>query len=235
MGCQPIVKDASLENGDSDDEASVSKNIFGVGLSKGKPIGIVGTGIFCFLTIYLGYSLVTQFNLGALILTFVVAIATGLSVMFSMSEKRWLELEGANRGYDSDYNERHNNSMSPTQTKSVCRECNSEIPTRADRCPHCGWKPEKKGGLWWGATTLLSPTIIGWGMAAKGASDKHKASKGVSKQVPVSEEEEIEETVSDSPEKDPTDTLERLNELKEQGIITEGEFEEKKTELLDQI
>lgn len=84
----------------------------------------------------------------------------------------------------------------------------------------------------------MSLNPIGWLMGAKGASDNYKASKGVSKEVPTEETEDPVESdvnVAESSEADPTDTLERLNELHEQGAITEAEFVEKKEELLDRI
>jgi hypothetical protein len=84
----------------------------------------------------------------------------------------------------------------------------------------------------------MSLNPIGWVLGAKGASDNYKASKGVSKEVSAEETDDSEESdvnVEVSSEADPTDTLERLNELHEQGAITEAEFEEKKKELLDRI
>lgn len=239
--CQRIVEDLSLDKTDSEEGDRLSKNIFGVKLSKGRPIGIAGIGVFGLLTVYFGYILFTQLSFVATVLTLVSAIGTGISVMFGMSKDRWLKLEGANKDYDLDYNKRHKNSSTSSETEAICRECQSKIPKGAVRCPNCGWKPEKKSKLWWGASAWLSLTPlfpVGWAMGAKGASDKHKASKGVSKEVPSGGTEEKENSKEDAPESsevEPTDALEKLNELKNQGVITETEFEEKKKELLDRI
>lgn len=124
---------------------------------------------------------------------------------------------------------------SDDSTKSVCRECHSEISSDVKRCPNCGWKPKKRGGLWWGTTAVMSLNPIGWAMGAKGASDNLKASKGVSKEVSANETGETEEELGVAPESDPTDTLERLNELRNQDAITEAEYEAKKEKLLDRI
>jgi len=115
----------------------------------------------------------------------------------------------------------------------VCRECHEEVSSDVKRCPHCGWKPEKKGGLWWGITALMSLNPIGWIMGAEGASDSIGAAKGVAKKVDKSE------VSDDGTEKDgsktPTEKLKELDELKENDVITEEEFETKKEELLEQL
>jgi len=156
--------------------------------------------------------------------------------MYGLTDAHTQRITGANRDYDESYTERHNITVS--DTKAICRECHEEISPHVERCPNCGWKPKKRGGLWWGTTAAMSLNPIGWVMGAKGASDNYKASKGVSKEVPAGETNdrgESEENVEVSSEADPTDTIERLNKLRKQGAITEAEFEEKKTELLDRI
>lgn len=72
-------------------------------------------------------------------------------------------------------------------------------------------------------------------MGVKGASDNIKASKGVAKEVPLEETDRSNEENQLFSTTDPTDTLERLSKLRDQGAITEAEFEEKKKELLDRI
>lgn len=123
-----------------------------------------------------------------------------------------------------------------TDNKSVyvCRECHEEVSPDIKRCPNCGWKPKKKGGLWWGATALMSLNPIGWAMGAKGASDGIKAGKGVAKKVNKTEKTPDSETREDN-SKPPTEKLDELGELREKDVITEEEFEEKKKELLNQI
>lgn len=115
------------------------------------------------------------------------------------------------------------------ELQKVCRECKSKVTKDVQKCPHCGWKPKKRGGLWWGTTAVMSLNPIGWAMGAKGASDAHKASKG------VWEETEIHDKEQDSRLEDPIVALERLKELLDREVITKDEFEAKKSELLDEF
>lgn len=126
-------------------------------------------------------------------------------------------------------------SGSTDQTAHICRECHEEISPDVERCPHCGWKPKKRGGLWWGTTALMSFNPIGWVMGAKGASDSYKASKGVAKEAAVTPDESPGKTEEQTAKRDPAERLERLSKLKEDGIITEDDFEEKKEELLEEM
>ena len=215
-------------------DLSESKNPYGVGMKKARPVGLVIaiiTGIAFFNTV--SYSLSWGLSLARIVLLWVIFVLFGTSVKFAMSEKEsgkfkiWVQQLGG--GLDS-YQPDH--SMGPT--KSVCRECREEISPDVKRCPHCGWKPKKRGGLWWGATALMSFNPIGWAMGAKGASDNIKASKGVTEETTVSSDEAPTEDTA-RVEETPTEKLERLNELRKEDVISEEEFEAKKKELLEQI
>ena len=216
-----------------DNGPSETKNVVGVDMRKARPIGILGGIITVPVTLYLLFTGLTDFSLGVFLLSWVSAIGVGLSMIYGTTEKRCLQITGVNRDDDTDYTERHDIPDEPT--KSICRECHEEISSSVNRCPNCGWKPKKRGGLWWGTTAVMSLNPIGWVMGAKGASDNLKASKGVSKEVSANETREAQEEIEIPPESDRTDTLERLNELRNQGAITEAEFEAKKEELLDRI
>lgn len=221
------------EQNDSSGGRSETKNVAGVELEKARPIGILGLVITIPLTLYLALFGLIELNFGMIILAWFPAIGIGLSAMYSMSEKRWMGLSIMSSPSELARNTQEDDS--DNSTKSVCRECHEEISPGVKRCPNCGWKPKKRGGLWWGTTAVMSLNPIGWALGAKGASDNLKASKGVSKEVPKTETDDTEEEVELSSETDPTDTLERLNELRNQGAITESEFEAKKEELLDRI
>lgn len=216
-----------------EDGPSETENVVGVEMQKARPIGILGGIITVPLTLYLVFIGFTNFSFGVFVLAWLTAIGAGLSMIFGTTEKRCLRLTGVNREDDTDYTERHDIPENPS--KSICRECHEEISANVKRCPHCGWKPKKRGGLWWGTTAVMSLNPIGWVMGAKGASDNYKASKGVSKEVPSSETDDTEQKIEIPSESDPTDSLKRLNELRNQGAITEAEYEAKKKELLDRI
>ncbi|MFC7027256.1 SHOCT domain-containing protein [Halomicroarcula sp. GCM10025324] len=224
------------DNDDSEDGYSEMENVAGVDLENARPIGILGLILTVPLTFYLLVFGLIELNLGLIAFAGIPAIGMGLSYMYSVSEKRWMDSWIMTAGADAEELE-HAGEGSTTEdnVKSICRECRTEISPNVKRCPNCGWKPKKRGGLWWGTTAVMSLNPIGWAMGAKGASDNIKASKGVSKEVPANETDGTEEEVEVSSESDPTDTLERLNELRNQGAITEAEFERKKKELLDRI
>jgi hypothetical protein len=226
------VSEDQSDRDESGNRYSETKNVAGVDLEKARSKGIVGLIITVPLTLYLAIFGVLGPNFGLILLAWFPLVGMGLSYMYAVSEKRWQNSWIMSPGDMDANNER---STSEKDTKSVCRECHTEISSGAKRCPSCGWKPKKRGGLWWGTTALMSFNPIGWVMGAKGASDNIKATRGVSKEVssrgPDSKEEE-----SDVPtESDPTEKLERLNELQNQGAITEAEYEEKKEDLLDRI
>lgn len=158
----------------------------------------------------------------------------------SEDEKQWFEYkiqsmtDEFEEGYQQSLEELEESKENKENTIKVCRECRQEISGNVKRCPHCGWKPKKRGGLWWGTTAVMSLNPIGWAMAAKGAKDNHKASKGVWEETtaPKKSDSSKEEVPSET---DPLDKLERLNKLKDSGAIDEEEFEEKKEELLKQV
>lgn len=116
----------------------------------------------------------------------------------------------------------------------ICRECHEEVNPEVQRCPECGWKPEKKGVFWKLVTALTIFTPIGWAMGAQSASDGIKSARGVTKAVNKTEEAPDNETGEDN-SKSPTEKLDELGELREKGVITEAEFEKKKKELLEQL
>lgn len=161
-------------------------------------------------------------------------------ITLSESEKQWFEYKLQSMsdefedGYQQSLEELEESKKNKENMTKVCRECRQEVSRNVKRCPHCGWKPKKRGGLWWGTTAVMSLNPIGWAMAAKGAKDNHKASKGVWEETAAPEKSDSpkEETSSET---DPIDKLERLSKLKESGAINEGEFEKKKEELLKQV
>lgn len=116
-------------------------------------------------------------------------------------------------------------------TKLVCKECHGNIEPDAERCPHCGFAPKDKGhgALWHGTALATSFSPIGVAMMAKGVADEEKASNPIGKQVATQDDNSTQQNEST------IDTLERLNTLKENGAITEQEFEETKRELLEQL
>jgi Flp pilus assembly protein TadB len=209
---------------------SDSKNVFGVEVSEVEPIGTILTVLAIPLTLIFSVSYITNRSLMSGIFAVVGIVAVVFLLHFRVSERRAM---GFNQKME-DLAESETQ-KSDDSTKSVCRECHSEISSDVKRCPNCGWKPKKRGGLWWGTTALMSLNPIGLVMGAKGASDNYKASKGVSKEVQSADTDDTEEEIELPSESDPTDTLERLNELRNQGAITEAEYEAKKQELLDRI
>lgn len=214
--------------------------MLGTEVERAKKIGNISLLIWVPITLYFTFGLFTDSSIISKLVLFPLGwMGVVFLLYYRVSEQRVMEYHSNLRSEFEEGKQEvqsvEENSTQRKPTKLVCRECNQEIPTEAKRCPHCGWKPKKRGGLWWATTAAMSLNPIGWAMGAKGASDKYKASKGVSKEVPAPGHDKADETPSNSTENDPTDTLERLNELKEQGVITESEFEEKKTELLDQI
>lgn len=176
------------------------------------------------------------------ILLFVTFAGSAIGFVYSLSESemRWFEAkvqdmaDDFEEGYREAKAELDESAEPAADTTAVCRECRQEVSRDVNRCPHCGWKPKKRGGLWWGTTAVMSLNPIGWAMAAKGAKDNHEAKKGVWEETAAPPE-------SDSPPDhqpeatDPLTKLERLNELKEAGAIEEAEFEEKKQELLEEL
>jgi len=216
---------------------SDSKNVFGVEMSKAEPAGTILTAISIPVTIVFSLSFIsTRSFMSGVVAVFGIVAVTCL-LHFRVSERRAMEFnKNVTEEYRKGVEETQDSKSQPT--KAICRECHAEISPGVKRCPNCGWKPTKRGGLWWGATAVTSLTPIGWALGAKGASDNYKASKGVSKEVRAEETDDSAESEVDvevSSEANPTDTLERLSELQEQGAITEAEFEEKKKELLDRI
>lgn len=214
-------------------ELSESENPYGIEMRKARPLGAIFSLLTGTLFIVIFVSLIANFSILKISLLLFAFIPLGTSIKFTMSARESGQFkrlaQEAGLGLDS-----HQQSNSSEHTESVCRECREKISSDVNRCPHCGWKPKKRGGLWWGATAVMSFNPIGWALGAKGASDNIKARKGVSEEVPASSKDADSD---ESEEKDisPTEKLERINELKEQGAITEEEFEEKKKQLLDKI
>ena len=219
---------------------SKTKNIFGVKISKAKPVGTALAAILTVITLYSGYSLFNSPTVWSFFGLYLGILSIGLVLYLRVSE-RWAkkfnqDIKDVYNDAVGNTNYNSENYSSPRKT-SICRECRSNVSPDVDRCPECGWKPKKRGGLWWGATAVMFFNPIGWALAAKGASDNRKASKGVTKEIETehTEQPQNEEKLSSDANDNLPDTLERLNELKTQGAITEAEFEEKKKELLDRI
>ncbi|MFC7203419.1 SHOCT domain-containing protein [Haloferax namakaokahaiae] len=213
------------------EEYSDSKNAFGVEKSIANPVGLVLLVFSVPLALFFSITLVTSPSMEHLITLPLSYAFVMFSILFRYTERDMMEYnKNSQEMADEDQQNTSRGSM-----VSVCRECHEEVSPNVKRCPNCGWKPKKRGGLWWGATavTILSP--IGWALGAKGASDNYKASKGVAKKVQVENEDQQMETDQQYPKGDPTETLIRLNELKNEGVITQDEFEEKKIELLNKI
>lgn len=216
----------------STEKLSNIKNPYGVEMRKARPIGVlfsILTGIAFFLAIVRPMSSIF-IKIPLLWLTFFLF---GTSIKFTMSESESGKFKNLFQEAGGDL-EKHQSDQSIGPTKSVCRECRQEISPDAKRCPSCGWKPKKRGGLWWGTTALMSFNPIGWVMGAKGASDNLKASRGVSEETTISSETINSESENVTPES-PIDKIERLCDLKEEGVISEEEFEAKKTELLKDV
>lgn len=237
--------DPSGDVSGSSKKYSETKNVFGVKLSKVKTVSEVLLAIAIPVTLVASISFILNPSLFSFLFAGGGMFAVPFLLYFRVSEKRANEFnEKLNEEYDGEFEEKYLGSdrhKPDAPKKSICRECHEPISPGAKRCSSCGWKPKKRGGLWWGATAVMSLNPIGWAMGAKGASDKYKSVKGVSKKVPREEtdepreQSEEQEHVDASPESDPLDTLERLKELKDQGVLTEEEFAEKKEELLSQI
>jgi len=66
-----------------------------------------------------------------------------------------------------------------------------------------------------------------------GKDEVRRAVKFIRNKITESNEETV--VVEDSSEPDPTEQLKNLKELHEQGVLTDEEFEEKKSDLLDKI
>ncbi|WP_396612484.1 SHOCT domain-containing protein [Haloferax sp. S1W] len=211
------------------EEFSDSKNAFGVKMEKAEPIGsfLVVAGVTLTLM-----SIVTLFfypSFGVFALVFVFGMLSAFSMVFRVSERGVMRFSKRLQESAQEQN------TPKSSMKSVCRECHEEVSPDVKRCPNCGWKPKKRGGLWWGTTAVTSLSPIGWVLGAKGVSDNYKAAKGVAKEVPAEEQKSSEETEDQPSKEHPTETLERLNDLKIKGVITEEDFEEKKKELLEKI
>lgn len=225
------------------EEYSDSKSVFGVEMSGEEYLWFsVGCGSFLFGIFLMVYSAVTSFPNGVG-LGLLIAVSAAIGVESNLEDEttedldekliRWAE------SFDEksqEWAEKQEQDQSDGPTKSICRECHEEVSPGVNRCPNCGWKPNERGWVWGLATGAMILNPIGWVMGAKGAQDNHKAKKGVTKevhedQVPQGGGSQQEPTQ----EVNPTDSLKRLHDLKEQGVITEREFEEKKGELLEQI
>lgn len=225
--------DAEEESG-SLAKYSESKNLFGVEMSKVEPVGTILTVMTIPITLVFAVIFITSRSFMSGIFATVGIVCVVFLLHFRVSERRAMAFnKDVSKEYKKGIKETQDTEKSPT--RAICRECHSEISPDVKRCPECGWKPKKRGGLWWGTTAVLGLSPIGWALGAKGASDHYKASKGVSKEVSRDEADDEEEVVEVPSESDPTDTLERLNELRNQGAITEAEYEAKKKELLDRI
>lgn len=211
------------------DALSESENPYGIDISRARPIGGVLSILTGVLFFWSFISLISTFDLYKIFLIPITFILFGTSVKFTMTEVE----SGRFKNFVLDSGMDHQDSDAGP-TKSVCRECKEEISPEVKRCPHCGWKPKKRGGLWWGTTAVMAFNPIGWALGAKGASDNLKASKGVSEETSISSETASTNTREET-ETAPTEKLERIDELKEEGVISEEEFEAKKEELLKQI
>lgn len=133
---------------------------------------------------------------------------------------------------DRDLEEQHY--IISEETVIVCKECRQEVPDDARKCPHCGYYPGSggKGWLWHGTALATSWSPIGMAMLAKGATDEARTRRGVAeKTTRLSDEPSDEQADSD----DAIERIRRLKELNEEGTISDEEFEQKKSELLDDI
>lgn len=229
-----ISPDTSSDSEQPDDaleKYSDTKNVFGVELEKARPVGNVLTVLVVPFTLIASIAFVANPSFSGGFLASVGMFGVPFLLYYRVSERRAKQFDKSIQEMADESNQNQSNSP----TKSICRECHAEISSEVKRCPNCGWKPKKRGGLWWGTTAVMSLNPIGWALGAKGASDNYKASKGVAKEVQATDQKETEENEVTQSEVKPADALERINELKEQGVITEEEFEEKKKELLEQI
>jgi hypothetical protein len=229
------MMDESPEGGYSDTQIadlSELKNPYGVEMTKARPLGV----IFSLISGLLFFGVLSSFTSGVsvfqILLVPLAFILFGASIKFTMTERESgrfkIFVQKMGEGLED-----YQSEQSTGPTKSICRECREEISPDVKRCPHCGWKPKKRGGLWWGTTALMSFNPIGWALGAKGASDNWKASKGVAEETTVSSGESRSEDPQGA--ETPTEKLERMNKLRKEGAISEEEFEAKKEELLKQI
>lgn len=119
-------------------------------------------------------------------------------------------------------------SLIETESVLVCKKCGEEVSKNAKKCPHCDYYPGGGGkGALWHATSLFV-----WPMAVKGAADEVRSRRGIAEEKRVQAKETSGE---DAASHDPLDTLERLGELRDQGVVTQEEFARKKEELLDKL
>jgi RNA polymerase subunit RPABC4/transcription elongation factor Spt4 len=215
---------------------SESKNPYGVEIRKARLIGVFSTAIFAIAFMMTLSSLISDPSIPGIFLLTITFLLTGTSVKFSLSEKESgkINTQVLQFGENVDSFESYQPNQSTGVTKSVCRECREKISADVKRCPHCGWKPQKRGWLWWGITGLMILNPIGLIMGAKGASDKVNANKGVAEEVSISSNESTSESTGEA-QKTPSEKLKRINELRNEEVITEEEFQAKKEELLEEI
>lgn len=80
----------------------------------------------------------------------------------------------------------------------------------------------------------MSFNPIGWAMIGNGLSDDVKSMRGVSTEVDETSTETLAD-VTDSAKSDTVNALEELNKMKNRGLISVSDYEEKKAELLERI
>ena len=144
---------------------------------------------------------------------------------------------------DKNMPELHEEQYIAGRSRFICTKCKEDIDRDATRCPHCGFAPKEKekGALWDTTGGLLGWTPIGMAMLAKSASDKSKAMEPVTESVEERNPRQFNDGGESSEEEhtpDKNDALhkiEKLNELREKGAITEEEYEDKKSSLLEEI
>jgi hypothetical protein len=123
--------------------------------------------------------------------------------------------------------------IGPPETDLICRKCKEKVSPEARKCPHCGYYPGKggKGALWHGTALATSFSPVGWAMMAKGAADGARTRRGIAEEVKAEDASKD----NQARRKDSFEKIERLNELKEQGALSEEEFQQKKEEILEEI
>lgn len=207
------------------DEYSETENNYGYDINTAKKVGWASA-------IFFGLSMLFIITWPSTTTFVILAISFPLLLfgfIFSRSER---QLKKINMKLDEV-------EVEEEEKTAICRECKQEVSPQASRCPHCGWKPEKRGMLYWTGTTFLSFTPVGWMFAAKGTKDEIEGEMGMSKKV--EESSDGSDTTPVDKEKNPKESstqvekIQELNELKQQGIISEDEFEAKKNELLDEL
>jgi len=156
----------------------------------------------------------------------------------SAPEQAITYIRNYNKTPEKDLEEQHY--ITNKQTVIVCKKCREEVPDDAKKCPHCGYYPGSggKGSLWHGTALATSWTPIGMAMLAKGAADEARTRRGVAEEIGVTDANANDDDNDDDAQtgsEDSFEKLERLNELKEQGILSEEEFQKKKEEILDDI